>query len=91
MALRATLHCSLLWRDYAKQIVNSVSRLDDVASGLAQHLAHVAEPVPGPAEQLGGFGDVHRGIVRHPRDREFELADLARLPQLSADFDDFSR
>ena len=56
--------------------MNSVSRLDDVASSLAQHLAHVAEPVPGPAKQLGGFGDVNRGIVRHPRDREFELADL---------------
>ena len=54
--------------------VNSV--LDDIASGLAQYLTHVAEPAPGPAEQLGGFGDVHRGIVRHPRDREFELADL---------------
>ena len=59
-----------------RHYVNSVSRLDDIASGLAQHLAHVVEPVPGPAEQIGGFGDVHRGIVRHPRDREFELADL---------------
>ena len=53
--------------------VNSVSYLDDGASGRAQNLAHVAEPIPGPAEQLRrGLADVHRGIVRHSGDRELD-------------------
>ena len=38
---------------HTRHYVNSVSRLDDVASGLAQHLAHVAEPVPGPGGSCG--------------------------------------
>ena len=42
----------------------------------AQHLAHVAEPIPGPAEQLQSLADVHRGVVRHWGDRELELTDL---------------
>ena len=50
--------------------------LDDVTSGLAGHLAHVAEPIPGLAEQLRSLADVHRGVVRHSGDRELELTDL---------------
>ena len=53
--------------------MNSVSRLDDVTSGLAQHLALVAEPIPGLAEPLRSLADVHRGVVRHSGDREIEL------------------
>ena len=57
--------------------VDSASHLDHVtSSGLAQHLAHVAEPIPGPAEQLRSLADVHRGVARHSRDRELELTDL---------------
>ena len=59
-----------------KPYVNSASRLDDVASGLAQHRAHVAEPIPGLAEQLWSLADVHRGVVRHSGDRQLELTDL---------------
>ena len=59
-----------------RQIVNDASRLDDVASSLAQHLAHVAKPVAGLTEQLGGFRDIHRRIGCHPGVRELGLTGL---------------
>ena len=52
------------------------SRLGDVAPDFAQHLAYVAEPIPGLAEQLRCLADAHRGVVRHSGDREFEFTDL---------------
>ena len=56
--------------------MNPSHALDDVTSGLAGHLAHVAEPIPGLAEQLRRLTDVHRGVVCHSGDRELELVDL---------------
>ena len=52
------------------------SALDDVTLHLMQHLAHVAEPVAGPTEQLRRLIDVHRGVVCHSGEGELELADL---------------
>ena len=49
---------------------------DRVASDLAQHLAHVGEPIRGPAEQLRSLTDVHRGVACHSADRKLELTDL---------------
>ena len=41
-------------RGYPARSTERASRLDDVAPDLAQHPAYVAEPIPGPAEQLRG-------------------------------------
>ena len=53
-----------------------VGRLDDFAPDLTQRLAYVAEPIPGPVEQLWSLADAHRGVVRHSGDRKLELTDL---------------
>ena len=63
-------------RRYPARSTERASRLDDVAPDLAQHLAHVAEPIPGPTEQLRSLTEVHRGVVRHSGDRKLELTDL---------------
>ena len=63
-------------RGYPARSTERASRLDNVAPDLAQHLAHVAEPIPGPTEQHRSLTEVHRGVVRHSGDRELKLTDL---------------
>ena len=63
-------------RGYPAHSTERASRLDDFAPDLAQHLAYVAEPIPGPVEQLRSLADAHGGVVRHSGDRELEHTDL---------------
>ena len=63
-------------RGYPARSTERAPRLNDVAPDLAQHLAHVAELLSGPTEQLRSLADVHREVVRHSGNSELKLTDL---------------